>query len=370
MNLKLILIILFFVGAFVFSNKNNGKSKFIVWCTTFLWLSVVLESVFYGTQNGGGADTLTYAKMFKDMINVPLSEIGNSFVNRYIHGRSESDIGYSLLVWFISRFSSSYHFFRAVACLLFYIPFSKLLNKYCTSVLEVLFTEVLYLALFHTFAMYGARQLYALGFGLMFFLFYSEKRYKPAVVALLLGVTIHMSSLLVIIPFAFSFLSDKTVKTAHCVTLFLIPVVWIVANPIISYMGNAIGMEKYAAYGEDEMTGGATTYILLSEILSIICFALTNKQCFEDIRFKYLYAMAPAFTFFAPLIASNGTMIRITLYSQIYVTVLLPYLFTNRLGDKSKTYFLAMIVVLCFLMLKGGHYPYEFFWTTDPIDLW
>lgn len=179
-----------------------------------------------------------------------------------------------------------------------------------------------------------------------------------------------MSSLLVLIPFAFSFLSGKTVKTAHCVALFLIPVVWLVANPIISYMGNVIGMEKYAAYGEGEMVGGATTYILLSEALSIICLILTKKEYFDDVKFKYLYAMAPAFTFFAPLIASNGSMIRITLYSQIYVTVLLPYLFTYRLGDKSKTYIWAMIAALCFLMLKGGYYPYEFFWTTDPIDLW
>lgn len=372
MNLKLLLIIFFFVGAIIYSNKDvgNGKSKFIWWCTTLLWLSVVLESVFYGTQNGGGADTLSYAQTFKDMINVPLSEIGNSFVNRYINGEGESDIGYSLLVWFISRFSSSYHFFRAVACLLFFIPFAKLINKYCTSILEVLFAELLFLALFHTFAMYGARQFYALGFGLMFFLFYSEKRYRPAVVALLLGATIHLSSLLVLIPFAFSFLSRKTIKTAHWIALLFIPVVWLVANPIILFMGNSIGMEKYAAYGEGEMAGGATTYILLSEALSIICLILTKIELFDDVRFKYLYAMAPAFTFFAPLIASNGSMIRITLYSQIYVTVLIPYLFTNRLGDKSKKYIWAMIAVLCFLMLKGSYYPYRFFWVADPKYLW
>lgn len=370
MNLKLILIILFFVGAFVFSNKNNGKSKFIILCTTLLWLSVALESVYYGTQNGGGADTLKYAQMFKDDIQMSFSEIWDMFVGRYSNGDGDYDIGFLLLEWIISRISGSYHFFRAVACLLFYIPFSKLLNKYCTSVLEVLFAELLYLALFHTFAMYGARQLYALGFGLMFFLFYSQKRYKSAIVALILGVSIHMSSLLVLIPFALSFLPNKTIKIAHWIALLLIPVVWLVANPIISFMGNAIGMEKYAAYGEGEMQGGATTYILLSEALSIICLILTRKEYFDDVKFKYLYAMAPVFTLFAPLIASNGSMIRITLYSQIYVTALLPYLFTYRLGNNSKSYLWAMIAALCFLMLKGGHYPYEFFWQSDPTYLW
>lgn len=371
MNLKLILIIIFFVGAIVFSkDAHKGKSKFIRWCTTFLWLSVVLESVYYGTQNGGGADTLNYAQMFKDDIQMSFSEIWDMFVGRYSKGDGDYDIGFLLLEWVISRISGSYHIFRAVACLLFFIPFAKLLDKYCTNILDVLFAELLYLALFHTFAMYGARQLYALGFGLMFFLFYSQKRNKSAIVTLILGVSIHMSSLLVLIPFALSFLPNKTIKTAHWIALLLIPVVWLVANPIISYMGNAIGMEKYAAYGEGEMQGGATTYILLSEALSIICLALTKKDCFEDAKFKYLYAMAPVFTLFAPLIASNGSMIRITLYSQIYVTALLPYLFTYRLGDKSKSYLWAMIAALCFLMLKGGHYPYEFFWRADPVYLW
>ena len=372
MNLNLILILLFAFGALVCSSEGvkNAKDLFVGWCTTLLLLSVTCKSAFYGTQNGGGADTLVYIQEFKEVIDMSFDDIWEAFLDRYIRGVGDYDIGYLLLQWVVSMFSSSYHVFSTIADLLFFIPFAKILKKYCSTVIEVFFAVLLYLSLFHTFAMYGARQFYAMGFGLMFFLCYSEKKYIKGSVALLLGMTIHMSSLLVLIPFALSFLPDKTVKTTHWIALLLIPVVWLVANPIISYMGDFIGMEKYAAYGEGEMQGGATTYILLSEILSIICLVLTNKQCFEDVKFKYLYAMAPVFTFFAPLIASNGSMIRVTAYSQVFIIVLLPYLMAQRFGNKSKAYMFVMILALCFLMLKGGHYPYEFFWVSDPEYLW
>lgn len=135
-------------------------------------------------------------------------------------------------------------------------------------------------------------------------------------------------------------------------------------------MGNFIGIERYANYGAGEMQGGATTYILLSTALSIVCLILTAKSTFEDPRFKYLYAMAPVFTFFTPLVASNGSMMRITAYSQIFEVVLLPYLVSHKFGKNANAYLLVMAVTLCFLMLKGGHYPYEFFWNTDHRNLW
>lgn len=372
MDLKLILIILFGLGALFCSSKDmkNGKSKFIWWCTILLWLSAVLESVYYGSQNGGGADTLSYAQSFKHDIQMSFPKIWDKFIGRYANKDSENDVGFLLLEWFISRISSSYHFFRAVACLLFFIPFAKLLNRYCCTVLEVLFAMTLYLALFHTFAMYGARQFYAIGLGIMFFHLYSEKKYKSAWIPLLFAATIHMSSLLVLIPFGLSFLSGRTLRRSHLVALLLIPAAWIAANYIIFNMGEFIGMEKYAAYGKGEMAGNATTYILMSEVLSIICLVLTNLKCFNDAKFKYLYSMAPVFTFFAPLIASNGSMIRITIYSQIYITVLFPYLLHSRYGKKENIYIWALLAVLCFLIFRGGYIPYEFFWVADPKRLW
>lgn len=354
----------------MFSREDvkNGKSKFIAWCTTFLWLSVVLKSAYYGTQNGG--DTLNYVQLFKKDLSLSFSEIWARAIDRYVRRSNENDVGYFLLEWLISRFSDSYHFFSAIADLLFFIPFAKLLNRYCCTVLEVLFAMTLYLALFHTFAMYGARQFYAIGLGIMFFHLYSEKKYKSAWIPLLFAATIHMSSLLMLIPFGLSFLSGRTLRRSHLVALLLIPAAWIAANYIIFNMGEFIGMEKYAAYGKGEMAGNATTYILMSEVLSIICLALTNLKCFKDAKFKYLYSMAPVFTFFAPLIASNGSMIRITVYSQIYITVLLPYLLHSRYGKKEKKYIWALLAVLCFLIFKGGYIPYEFFWVADPKRLW
>ena len=275
-----------------------------------------------------------------------------------------------MLQWAVSRFTDKYHIFSTLADLLFYIPFAKILNKYCNSIAELFLAFMLYISLFHTFAMFGARQFFAMGFGLMFFLCYSERKYKKAFIALLLGVTLHMSLLLVLVPFVISFFSGKTIKVIHVVTLLLVPAVLLFANPIISFMGNFVGIEKYANYGSHEMHGGATTYILLSEALSVVCLVLTDKTYFQDGKYKFAYAMAPAFTFFAPLIASNGTMMRVTIYSQIFITVLLPYLVGAKWKVNARPYISLLSFCLAYLILKDGYYPYEFFWKVDPEYLW
>lgn len=373
MNLKLILIIIFALGAVLYSNQGAiGRKRYISWCSFFILISVSLKCSTYGILGGGGADTLSYIHTYKSICNMSFQEIWNSFLDRYVyHTGSEEDEGFFLMQWVVSRFTDKYHIFSTVADLLFYIPFAKILDRYCGSILELLFAFLLYLALFHTFAMFGARQFFAMGCGLISFLCYSEKKYIKALVALLFGITLHMSLLLILVPFVLSFFPGKALKSVHGVSLLLVPIVMLLANPIISFMGDFVGIDKYASYGKGESRGGATTYIVLSSVLSFLCLILTNEKNFQDDKFKYIYAMAPVFTFFAPLIYSNGTMIRITIYSQIFVTVLLPYLCRRRLTNEDSTRLLSIMgVALVILMLKDGYYPYEFFWNVDSPSLW
>lgn len=371
MNLQLVLILIFLFGVTLFADGSMQirKKRYIGWCTFFLILSVSLKSAFYGTEVGG--DTLRYIDDFRSAANMSFKDIWTQFYDRYFgDSGKEYDVGFTLLQWLVSRFTDKYHIFSTIVDLLFFIPFAKVLDKYCNSITELFFAFLLYLALFHTFAMYGARQFFAMGFGLMFFLCYTEKEYVKAFVALLLGVTIHMSLLLVLVPFAISFLQGKTIRTLHVVSLLLVPVVLLFANPIIAFMGNVVGVERYANYGSNAMQGGAATYIILSEALSVICLLLTSNVLFNDAKFKYVYAMAPAFTFFAPLIASNGSMIRITAYSQIFLTVLFPYLVCAKWKKVAKGYLYFFIFCLMFFILKNEPLPYEFFWKADPKYLW
>ena len=123
-------------------------------------------------------------------------------------------------------------------------------------------------------------------------------------------------------------------------------------------------MEKYANYGSDTIHGGAVTYISMMAFLSFFCYVSIKKTdltCNETIR--NFYIMAPLFTIFAPLIRSNGSMDRITLYFYIYIVLLVPYgiecMFSK--GNKNFAYFGA-IGGLAFLSLMSGGLEYYFFW--------
>ena len=129
-------------------------------------------------------------------------------------------------------------------------------------------------------------------------------------------------------------------------------------------MGNAVGIEKYAAYGKGVIQGGATTFIILIELLSLFCLiAIKKDHLAANANIRNFYVMAPLFTIFAPLIKSNGSMARIAVYYYLFLVLLVPYaldcMFTKR--DRSLAYVIA-IGALSYLTLSDGGMNYYFFW--------
>ncbi len=73
--------------------------------------------------------------------------------------------------------------------------------------------------------------------------------------------------------------------------------------------------------------------------------------------------MAPLLTFFAPLIISNGSMIRISLYFHLFLALLVPYAIDCAFAKKdSGIVYAAAIGALSLLTLAGGGIRYYFFW--------
>lgn len=290
-------------------------------------------------------------------------------VERYVYNESEEDIGYLLLQKLVSLYTSDFHLFTFIAELLFFVPFGMLLYRYAKSSLELCFAFIFYLALVHVHAMTGARQFYAMGFGIMFFLFYTEKRYTHAAIALLAGMSIHLSLLLTVIPFALSFLRPMSLKYVHVILFVGFPIVMMMPNTFIAFMGNFIGSEKYAEYGMKAVVGGTETFIFLLEFLSLLCLFGIKKIELANEKKKYLYAMVPCFTFFGPLIYSNGSMMRISMYSYLYLTLLLPLAVEGLFKNNKNETICFMTVALSLLMLRGGQ-DYYFFWQVDPVITW
>lgn len=368
-NLILILCIVLLGGILSATDTPKVRKSYIIFCSFLMILSAALRNLGYGAE---GADTMNYFYMFKNISDSSWQEIWQLFVARYFASGGEEDIGFLILMKVISCFTNSFHVFTFVAQLLFFVPFGIYLYRFSRSMLDLMFAFVFYLSLVHSHAMTGARQFYAMGFGIMVFLYFYKKQYKYALISLVLGMTLHLSLLLVVIPCFLSYLSPVRLKRIHLCLWFLFPVVMIIPNQIISFMGTFVGVEKYADYGSRAIAGGTETFIFLLEALSLFCYiGIKTEDLVTSRKIKTLYAMVPCFTFFGPLIYSNGSMIRISMYSYMYLTLLLPFALRGLVKGNGKLAIWMAIFVLSVLSLKGGYGDsYYFFWEVDPQYTW
>ncbi|WP_303005529.1 EpsG family protein [Bacteroides congonensis] len=369
MNLHLILICAFILLGLGLRGKTQAsvRKAYIFICCILLVLSASLRSLDYGHE---GSDTMNYYYMFQAIGDYSFSDIWKMAINRYVYGTSEEDIGFLLLEKVISLVTSDFHVFTFIAQLVFFVPFGIYLYKYSTSIGDLIFAFVFYLALVHTHAMTGTRQFYAMGFGILFFLYSNDKKYKSAIISLVLGMSIHLSLLLVVLPFVLSYLKPSQLKAIHLLLFLSFPIVMLMPNQIISFMGGLIGSEKYAEYGTKGVVGGTETFIFLLELLSLLCYWGIKKESMLNDKIKRMYAMVPCFTFFGPLIYSSGSMIRISMYSYLYLTLLLPLAVQSRFRKDYTLVLSIFIAVLSLLVLMNSTSDYHFFWQVDPISTW
>ena len=208
--------------------------------------------------------------------------------------------------------------------------------------------------------------MFAIGLDLMALLAIIDRKKIRAGILFFLGLTIHASSFLFLAPLLMVWygMNAKSLKTMHLICFALFPIAFAMPTRLISFMGEAAGMEKYAAYGQNAIQGGTNTFIFLVELLSLFCLiAIKKKDILMDKSVHVFYVMTPFFTFFAPLVRANGTMIRIALYYSIFLTLLVPYGIecSTSKGNRKFTY-LFVIGALSILALLGGGMTYYFYW--------
>lgn len=372
MNINLIVYPIILFAAQIFNKQNTAANrlKFIFFCSIVLLLKTSLRSVSVGS------DTSHYAAYFLEMHYRSWNEIFDLFVNRYFVGgllRGDDDMGYQLVSKIFSYFIDSFNAFTFIMQgLFFFIPVAKLLNRYCTNIKQIVLAYVLLNALFMGLPMANARQVYAIGLSILAFLYVIDRKYLKTTFCFLIAVTFHKSVLLAIVPIGLSFVPYVTLmKLMTFVSLFFAPVSLLFSGSVITAMGNFIASDKYAAYGHENATGGAETYIALSFLMAVFCiYVFWKKLGEEDKQFRLLYWMILLTITFCPLIHNNGSMIRITMYFQIYFVVILP-LALKKFSTQANIYFNIAITVLIFLSLMSGG-NYIFFWqeNQNPYMYW
>lgn len=364
-NLILSLFVILLGVSLGVNDTQKSRKWYIILCSAVLVFVAAMRSPEWMT-NEYGIDTIVYRYNFEISFDMGWDELWAAAAERYVGLNDDSDIGFLVLLKIIGFFTHDFYVYSLISDLLFFIPFGVLLYRYTTSMKQLIFAYIYYIALVQIYFFGGARQIFAMGFDLMALLAVMDKKKVLTIILFLIGVSIHFSSFLFAIPLLMIWFnaSPKTLKSLHVVCFILFPLVFMMPNQIIRFMGEASGLEKYANYAKKVIHGGANTFIFLIEMLSLFCMiAIKKKDMEQSKKFLNFYVMVPLFTFFAPLVRSNGTMIRIALYYSIYLSVLVPYSIDCMFKNNEKTLaYVVAIGALAYLTIANGGMIYYFYW--------
>ena len=361
MNIKLFLYIIIVLLGIVLSSRKDPRDNKRRWYVIIIISILVLESCLRNVVVG--PDTIAYYNSFNRVVNMSWGDVLSSFRTAYFEGEGK-DPGYMVFMKVAQIFSKDFNVFLFFCALPFFIPLGKLLYRCSSNVLQLVFAFTLYVALFHIVALSGIRQQIATGFCFMAFLQMDKDNNWKAILFILLGATIHISALIFAAIPVLRILSSNVLKALHLGSFVTIPfVVWFAA-PIMLFLASFLANDYYSTYAESEANGGAGTYIILMELLSLFCYvAIRSNVLSESKRNKLLYTMLPMLTITAPLITLNGAMIRVGQYFTLYMMLLVPIAIDSfSKGESRRLIYFGMIVALIVLTLKGDGFEYYFFW--------
>lgn len=363
MDIRFLLFVFVFIGGLFFSvcgNTAKNRRSYII----LMMIVLTLESCLRGLSVG--SDTMNYYWYFQNAINMSWNDVWEAFRNRYVLNKDEFDVGFTVFNKLITMFTTNFSIYLGICALFFFIPFGKLLDRYTKDFTQLIFIFTLYVALFNMIAMSGVRKEIALGCSVWAMIAYIDKKYKQVIVSLIIGTLIHMSTLLWLLVPILSLFTLKYLRVFHVVSLAMVPVVIAVSSVIIVYMGNFVGMEKYAEYGRIDSDGGAMTFTIMMECISVFCLIAYRNASFEKGSCMHiLYTVFPCFSFFAPLITHNGSMIRISQYFHLYILLLFPFAIDVFFRKNRKVVYTLLCFILLFLSFKSESMDYKFIWSDN-----
>jgi transmembrane protein EpsG len=361
MDIKIPLFSLVILLGFLLGTGKDVDGKKRKWYVILMIVLFILESSLRSISVG--PDTENYYYAFLSINDMSWGDVFNSFNASYQLGEGK-DPGFAVFVKLVQLISTDFNFFLFIAALVFYIPLGKILYRYSSHILQLVFAFTLYVALFQIIALSGIRQQLATGFTFMSFLSLGKGKKIQSVLVILLASVLHISALLFLLVPAFSFISRRYLKTIHLLSFVTIPFVALYSDAIMSFMASFLANDYYSAYGQIESKGGGALYIILMELLSFFCFlAIKKDKVMNDRTTALLYIMLPLLTMTVPLISLDGTMIRIGQYFTLYMMVLVP-MTLDSLGFKGNRLLLyyVSIAALILLSFNSGSFKYSFFW--------
>lgn len=363
MDIRIILyiVIIGFGFFFIMRNQHGDRTRKL-----YIWIVMPLLLLESSLRNiNVGPDTISYYYEFLSVQDESWRQIWQSFFNTYVLGEGK-DAGFHFLIKGFQGFSTDFNAFLFFIGLVFFIPLACILYENTNNMWQLTFAFTLYVALFQIIAMSGIRQQIATGGCFIAYLLLSKRKYKLSFLLVVFSGLFHISSLIFLTIILFYLLCEKfsfrIAKVLHIVSFLLIPAMVVASRSFISFLASFLKNDYYMAYAEHDLLGGAETYFVLMELLSLFCFICISKEAIiREKSLRLMYLTIPMTTILTPLVMLDGSMIRLGQYFTLFMMMLFPKgIELSFRNSRGLLYIISIITLVC-LSLRDT-FNYSFFW--------
>jgi len=290
----------------------------------FLIFAVILISIIAALRSiEVGADTKSYVSIFEWFCN------GMSVKDVKTYATTV-EIVYLYFAKFISIFSESKVVFLSCHAIITYGLLLKYIRKHSEN---IIFSVMMFYALFYTSTLNLMRQYMAIALIVYALELLQEKKYKKVVVMSVLAVMLHASTILAIPILVISRLKNKNkyIIPFHIGILFV--AVLIGSSSIVENVLRLLGYDRYV--NRLQFTAGSTGIMAMVYVL-IIGFGLLiwfkNRRTVSDDYCFYLMLSSTG-TLFAVLSARNEMFVRVGAGYLFFIVILFPMILEELLKN-------------------------------------
>jgi len=341
--------LLILVGYYFFTASHScderGRVNYINYSTVVLILQSALRNVAVGP------DTYAYYLYFEKITSTPWSKIFASFYTVYVSGIGK-DAGYPLLEKIFQIAFPDYRIFLFFVAIVFFLAIRTLLIRYTGSTTEVLFSILLYWALFYTFfSITGIRQTLAVAISIYALPFIQRRKIVPMAILSLIAFTIHKSA--IIMPFLYFLYKLRNMKTIATVSILGFIVFLAGREYFVNIVREAAGYDRFESPLPLKL-------MIFYFVFSIIIFKAVRRTEEEDDIRGIFSLYIPTFMWI-PVLGNDSLFMREVLYVSPYIIPLLPFTLSQYKGDLPFLVKSALFFLLLFLYLQNGG-EYKFAW--------
>lgn len=354
----ILIIVYIFILGYIFSQLFSKRyihydvirRNFIILISLVLILQSGLRHVAIGN------DTYAYMLKFEEILKYwSWNDVLNNFVKVYVYNEGK-DAGFPLVIKIFQVFSNSYRIFLFFIAIIFFFSLGKLVYKYCFSINDIIFSYLLYLALFYSFfSITGHRQTIATSIVLLAFYNIENRRLFKFIFICILASLIHKSALIFLLVYPLFWI--KKFKLLYLFTLIGTILVFLLRSKIINFI-TYLYYEKNSDLSIGNMPFDFTIFMFLCFLF--IIFSILFFKNLDHIKYIGFVNIVSVSFILVPTVGKESYTMRIMQYFTIFFIILLPKLINLYKKNYSIIYYLAIFFLS--LIILFHNYDYSFFW--------